>query len=115
MRRPSGRGFVHVRDDEERSGKLLGAIVVGAVVAAGIAVLFRRDEEGHRPIDPALRAARRGAGRAMKRGRKLIDELPVDQARDLMEDARARVSRAVDDEVRSLRRAMRRRRKQLGL
>ena len=115
MRRSSGRGFVHVRDDEERSGKLLGAIVLGAVVAAGIALLFRRDEEGHRPIDPALRAARRGARNAMKRGRQLVNELPVDEARDLVEDARARVSRAVDDEVRALRRAMRRRRKQLGI
>ena len=107
---------------------------MGVALGAGITFMLRRGPSGRRPIAPALenagrglkwagkgawKAGDRGAKWAREQGEDLWDRVPrdeirrsmgraVDSARDSMEDM-------VESELRSLRKAIRRRRKQLGL
>jgi hypothetical protein len=115
------------------------------VVGAGVALLFRRGPSGARPVIPALRGAGAGlmwAGRraakygakgarwTADRGEDLWDALPRDRiersvrdhlgsAREAIGDhlgsAREAIDDVVESELRDLQKAIRRRRKQLGL
>jgi hypothetical protein len=107
---------------------------MGVALGAGITFMLRRGPSGRRPIAPALegagrglkwagsnawKAGSRGARWAGEQGEELWDRVPrddirrgmgraVDSARDTMEDL-------VESELRSMRKALRRKRKQLGL
>jgi hypothetical protein len=100
------------------------------VVGVGATALLRRGPRGHRPIGPIMKGAGRGAawaGRHGARGAKWAAERGVDaweripreeiQERlgEYMESARESVADVVESELRDLRKAIRRRRKQLGI
>jgi len=119
---------------------LLTAALMGAAIGAGLTLLFRRGPRG-RPVVPILRAAgtgaklagraglrgaawagdrgARGARWAADRGAELWDRVPVDemqeQVQDYLESAREAISDAVSEELRDLRKAIRRQRKRLGV
>lgn len=93
-------------------------------------LLFRRGPRGYRPIGPMLRASGRGlrtAGAASargaqwlgERGEELWDRIPRDEIVDRLEGYFDTAKEAIDDavsrEVRDLRKALRRRRRKLGL
>ena len=100
--------------------------MLGAFMGAGAALLLRRGPGGHRPIEPAWRAARagakmarRGARFAWERGADAWDRIPreeiADHLRDYAESARESIDEFVHSELNDLRRAIRRRRKKLGI
>ncbi|CAA9339784.1 MAG: hypothetical protein AVDCRST_MAG40-2351, partial [uncultured Gemmatimonadaceae bacterium] len=68
---------------------------------------------------PSVRGARRGVGRAAELGAAAIEQLPGRESagavRDYLETAREKIDRAVDLELRDLRRAVRRQRKRIGV
>lgn len=140
--------------DEAREQQLdlLTAAIIGAVVGAGITLLFRTGPSGKRPIRPALELAGRGArmggmaglagarwagGRAAEgarwaapyaergwrtareKGEELIDRIPIDemteQVRDYVDHAREAINEVVSDELKDLRKAVRRQRKKIGI
>jgi hypothetical protein len=93
-------------------------------------MLFRRGPRGFRPIGPVMRATGRGlrtAGVASAkgarwlgdRGEELWDRIPREEITDRLEgyidSAREAIDDAVSHEVRDLRKAIRRRRRKLGL
>ena len=107
---------------------------MGIALGAGITFMLRRGPTGRRPIGPALegagrglkwagsrawKAGSRGAKWAGEQGEELWDRVPRDEiARGLhrgYESAKDTVDDVVESELRSLRKAIRRRRKQLGL
>jgi hypothetical protein len=107
---------------------------MGAALGAGITFMLRRGPTGRRPIGHAMSGAGRGlkwagkhawkAGRegaewAGERGEDLWEAIPRDEIRRgvsrRMDHAKDTIDDAVQAELRSLRRALRRRRKQLGL
>ncbi|HXY30364.1 MAG TPA: YtxH domain-containing protein [Gemmatimonadaceae bacterium] len=120
------------RHDDETSDRvdLLTALALGIAVGAGVALLFRRGPSGDRPADALLAATRRGAERARRSFRRgarwaaehaetlrngaKADDLK-DQVGDYMRNARETIDDAVSHELRELRRAIRRRRKRLGV
>jgi hypothetical protein len=139
-------------EDREHQLDLLTAAVIGAVVGAGITLLFRRGPSGRRPIRPALELAGRGArvggtaglagakwagGRAAEGARwaapyaergwrtareksgEMIDRIPFDemteQVRDYVDHAREAINDVVSDELKDLRKAVRRQRKKIGI
>lgn len=105
------RAVVHVPDTRRKDGSMMGAVVIGALVGAGVAWLLRRGPDGTRAIDPALDATGRGMRRAWRRGRAAAAELPFEDGRALAEDARDRVLDAFNRELRALRRVVRRQRR----
>lgn len=100
--------------------------MLGAFVGAGAALLLRRGPSGRRPIEPAWRAARAGAKMArrasryaLERGADAWDRIPRDEIADRLGDYAERARETIDDfvssELSDLRRAIRRRRKKLGI
>lgn len=101
---------------------LLLLTAAGVAVGVGLALavqqrrprrrLVRRARAGRRDLDRAARA-----GRA--RARRTAQSLPLDDVRDVVTEyvaaAREAIADAATAELRALRKAMRRRRKQLGL
>jgi hypothetical protein len=105
-------------------------MMVGLAVGAGITLLFRRGPKGRRPVTAVVRAAeagarraghygRRGARWAAERGETIKESLPTEEigeaigqylaaARDAIEDV-------VEQELKDLRKAIRRQRKRLGV
>src|SRR5918992_2446454 len=86
------RASVHAREDEISRDEydLLTAALLGALVGAGMTMLFRQGPRGHRPIGPVVRATGRGlrtAGVAGvsgarwlgDRGEELWDRIPRDE------------------------------------
>jgi hypothetical protein len=139
-------------EDREHQLDLLTAAIIGAVVGAGITLLFRQGPSGRRPIRPVLEMAGRGArvggmaglagarwagGRAAEgarwaapyaergwrsardKGEELIDRIPIDemaeQVRDYVDNAREAINEVVSDELKDLRKAVRRQRKKIGI
>jgi hypothetical protein len=107
---------------------------MGIALGAGITFMLRRGPSGRRPISPALegagrglkwagvnawKAGSRGAKWAGEQGEELWERVPRDEIRRGVrhgyEAAKESVDDVVESELRSLRRAIRRRRKQLGL
>lgn len=139
-------------EDREQQLDLLTAAVLGAVVGAGITLLFRRGPSGRRPLRPVLDLAGRGAriggaaglagarwagGRAAEgarwaapyadrgwrstreKGDDLVDRIPFDemaeQVRDYVDHAREAINDVVSDELKDLRKAVRRQREKIGI
>jgi hypothetical protein len=107
---------------------------MGVALGAGITFMLRRGPSGRRPIAPALDGAGRGlkwAGKnAWKYGAQgarwtgdqaedLWDRIPRDEMRRgvgrAMGSARDTMENMVESELRSMRKALRRKRKQLGI
>lgn len=95
-------------------------------MGASAALLLRRGPSGSRPLVMGVRGVARGAqagykgARRMVGGREsLLDRIPLDSVKEHVEDylgrARERIDDAVEGELRSLRRAIRRQRKRVGL
>jgi hypothetical protein len=126
--RASGRGHdpADVRDEFD----LLTAMVLGVAVGVGATLLLRRGPSGRRPAAVVARAAGKGARQAgeyglegarwaAKRGADLVDRVPVDEIGEelgsYLASARDAINEAVAEEVRDLRKAIRRKRKQIGV
>jgi len=114
----------------EEQYDLLTAALIGLFVGVGATALLRRGPRGHRPIGPIVRGAGRGAMWAGKqgargarwaadRGEELWDRVPTEEIQERMqeylESARDSIGEVVETELRDLRKAIRRRRKQLGV
>jgi hypothetical protein len=129
-----GRGSGTGRRSREGTSRedydLLIAMTLGAAVGAGITLLVRRGPEGRSPAYTAARAARRGAAKAgrygakgarqvRRRGAEMIDNLPLEEIGEslgsYLESARETIDDAVARELKSLRKAVRRQRKRLGV
>jgi hypothetical protein len=117
-------------DSREEQYDLLTAALIGLFVGVGATALLRRGPRGHRPIAPIMRGAGRGvmwAGRqgargarwAAERGEEMWDRVPREEIQERMqeylESARDSIGETVEHELRDLRKAIRRRRKQLGI
>ena len=100
--------------------------MLGMFIGAGAALLLRRGPSGRRPIEPAWRVARagarmarRGARFAMEHGADAWDKIPRDEIADRLHDYAESARESIDDFVHSelddLRRAIRRRRKKMGI
>jgi hypothetical protein len=104
--------------------------LLGALVGAGMTMLFRRGPKGFRPIGPVMRmtgqglrtagvASAKGARWLGERGEELWDRIPREEIAEKVEgyldSAREAIDDAVSHEVRDLRKAIRRRRRKLGL
>lgn len=126
------RASVRAKDEEIARDEydLLTAALLGALVGAGMTMLFRRGPRGYRPIGPMMRVTGRGlrtAGVASakgakwlgERGEELWDRIPreeiVDRVEGYLDTAREAIDDAVSHEVGDLRKAIRRRRRKLGL
>ena len=103
---------------------------MGIALGAGITYMLRRGPSGRRPIMPALEGAGRGlkwaganawkygshgAKWAGEQGEELWDRVPRDDIRRGMVSARDTMEDMVESELRSMRKALRRKRKQLGI
>jgi hypothetical protein len=107
---------------------------MGMALGAGITFMLRRGPSGRRPIGPTLegagrglkwagkhawKAGSRGAKWAGDQGEELWDRVPRKEIRrgvgNAMHSARDAMEDMVESELRSMRKALRRRRKQLGL
>ena len=109
---------------------LLTAALLGVLIGAGTALLLRSGPKGRRPIARVASAAgtgavyagrygKRGAQWAARRGGELWDRIPFEdigeQVGEYLESAREAIDEAVSEELADLRKAIRRRRKKLGL
>ena len=113
---------------------LLTAALIGVTIGAGLTYMLRRSASGQRPLTPMLRELGRGAAwtgrRAVKygtvgarwaadRGDALWERIPRDEIREHVSDYLTRAREAIDDavenELKDLRRAVRRQRKRLGI
>ena len=105
---------------------LLTAALLGVVVGASATLLLRRGPSGSRPVVPILKAAgvgarwagrhgARGARWAAEKGEDLWDQVPRDDIREYLDDARSRIQRTVEDELADLRKSIRRQRRKLGI
>lgn len=114
----------------EEQYDLLTAALIGLFVGVGATALLSRGPRGHRPITPIVRGAGRGAVWAGKqgvrgakwaadRGEDLWDRVPAEEiqerVQEYVESARDSIGEVVEHELRDLRKAIRRRRKQLGI
>lgn len=105
-------------------------MALGAALGVGLTLLVRRGPEGRSPAYTAARAAGRsavkagrygakGARRVRRRGAEMLDNLPFEEIGEslgsYLEAARQTIDDAVAREVKSLRRAVRRQRKRLGV
>ena len=94
---------------------LVTAALIGLAVGVSATLLLRRGPRGVRPIGPVVRAAaragQRGARWVRDRGEDAWDRVPHDEIADQVQDyarsARKAIDRAVHDELRTLRRALR--------
>jgi signal transduction histidine kinase len=94
---------------------LVTAALIGVAVGVSATLLLRRGPRGVRPIGPVMRAAARasqqGARWVRDRGEEVWDRVPHDEITDQVQDyarsARKAIDRAVHDELRTLRRALR--------
>jgi gas vesicle protein len=113
-------------DSREKQYDLLTAALLGAAIGAGTTLLLRRGPTGRRPISPAWRAARagarmagRGARVAWERGVDAWDRIPREEIQERLgeyvDTARDAIDHVVESELRDLRKAIRRRRRKLGL
>src|SRR4051812_26868098 len=135
---PASRGRPRVRasadrdadDSHEKQYDLLTAALLGAAIGAGTTLLLRRGPSGKRPISPAWRIARdgaragarmagRGARVAWERGADAWERVPREQIQSRMHEyfdsARDAIDHVVESELNDLRKAIRRRRRKLGL
>ena len=124
--RGSARGATIARESRESQYDLLTAALLGLAIGAGTTLLLRRGPSGGRPIGPAWRAARAGARLAghgariaWDRGAELWDRVPREEIeekfRDYFDSARESIDDYVSSELKDIRRAIRRRRKSLGI
>jgi hypothetical protein len=94
--------------------ELVAVALIGAAVGAAAALMAAGPTR--RPI---VRSAKRGVRRSAALGTAALDALPaVDAAgavREYLETARGAIDRVVDEELRDLRRAVRRQRKRIGV
>jgi hypothetical protein len=94
--------------------ELVAVALIGAAVGAAAALMAAGPTR--RPI---VRSAKRGARRSAALGAAALDTLPGREAagavREYLETARGAIDRAVDEELRDLRRAVRRQRKRIGV
>ncbi|HEU4642907.1 MAG TPA: hypothetical protein VFS44_10680 [Gemmatimonadaceae bacterium] len=121
---------------------LLTALLMGVAVGSMVTLLFRRGPSGRRPAAAAMRVAGTGAAVAGRygargarwarqhaergaewmgeRGQELADRVPdmedvVDEVRDYLSYAREAINDTVSDELKDLRKAIRRQRKRIGI
>jgi hypothetical protein len=124
--RESGRDVGDGNERREQQYDLLTAALLGLAIGAGTTLLLRTGPSGRRPISPAWRAARtgakwagRGARFAWDRGVDAWERVPRDEieekVRDYVDSARDSIEEFVQSELKGLRRAIRRRRKSLGI
>ena len=124
--RGSGGGRDGAAESHDKQYDLLTAALLGAALGAGTTLLLRQGPSGRRPISPAWRVARagarlagRGARVAFERGADAWERLPREEigerVRDYFETARDTIDHAVESELQDLRKAIRRRRRKLGL
>lgn len=114
----------------EEQYDLLTAALIGLFLGVGATALLRRGPRGHRPIAPIVRGAGkgavwagkqgvRGARWAAEQGEELWDKVPAEEMQERMQEymaaARESVGEVLEHELRDLRKAIRRRRKQLGI
>lgn len=114
----------------ELPANLLVAIGVGLAIGAGVALAVRERSRRQRPLARLERAARRrlkdanrvgerGAKWAARHGDALRDRVPVDELKEsvaaYLAAARQTIDDAVSAELRDLRKAVRHRRKRLGV
>lgn len=121
--------------DHERD--LLTAALIGLAVGVTATFLIRRGPSGRRPLVAGMAMAGEGArwarkhgiprGRRMmkqarrkiERGRDMIEDMPVDEWKDqiggYVETLKGAIEDAVNDELRDLRKAVRRKRRQFGV
>ncbi|MES2176438.1 MAG: hypothetical protein V4550_01125 [Gemmatimonadota bacterium] len=117
-------------DTREAQYDLLTAALIGAAIGATATLLIRRGPSGERPLLPVLRGAGRagksafragaaGAAWAREHGGELIDRIPADEiesnVRETVGAARDRIDGFMRNELRDLRRALRRQRKNFGI
>jgi hypothetical protein len=108
----------------------LTAALLGAAIGAGTTLLLRRGPSGRRPLAPAWRMARdgarrgaqlasRGARAAWERGNDAWDRIPRDAIQERLSEyfdsARDTIEHVVESELKDLRKAIRRRRRKMGL
>ncbi|MGZ8492433.1 MAG: hypothetical protein ACXWZS_09550 [Gemmatirosa sp.] len=94
--------------DDRPQTDLLIAALLGAAVGAGVGLLAARAMADEEPaVLRTARRVRRSAGRALHDAPSAVG--------NLASDARRAVEEAVERELREMRRAMRRRRRELGL
>jgi hypothetical protein len=105
-------------------------MALGLAVGAGIALLLRRGPRGKRPVSAVIRAAeagarqagrygRQGARWAAERGEALKESLPTEEIGEAigsyLASARDAIEDVVEQELKDLRKAIRRQRKRLGV
>jgi hypothetical protein len=124
--RESGRGGAHTSEPREAQYDLLTAALLGLAIGAGTTLLFRAGPSGRRPISPAWGVAKKGA-RMAGRGARVAwghgvdawERIPREAIEEKMHDyfdaARDQIDGFVESELKDLRRAIRRRRKKLGI
>jgi len=120
---------------------LMTAAVIGVAAGVALTLLVRSGSRKRHPLRARLDAARRGLGhmglpgmddartfgrraakqarRGMKRGRKWMEDLPVEeygeQIRDYLDAAKNAIEDTVNDEIRDFRKTMRRERRRMGI
>ena len=130
LRRGRKSGVLRRRGRNDQSADLLLAIGVGLALGAGLALVARERARRRRPMARFERLARRGVQEArrlrdrgtkwaVEHGEALRDGVPVsdigDSVADYLETARQSIDDAVNREIRDLRKAIRRKRKRLGV
>ena len=124
--RASARDDAGSGEPREAQYDLLTAALLGVAIGAGTTLLLRTGPSGRRPIAPAWRMARsgarmagRGARVAWDRGVDAWESLPreeiAEKVRDYFDAARDTIDDFVESELNDLRKAIRRRRKKLGI
>lgn len=124
--RESARGDADTSDSREAQYDLLTAALLGLAIGAGTTMLFRTGPSGRRPISPAWRVAKTGARWAGRGARVAWDhgvdaweriprEAIEEKVRDYFDAARDHIDDFVESELKDLRKAIRRRRKKLGI
>ena len=113
-RESGGREAVRAAVKGERID-LLAAALLGAAVGAAAALIA--SGSSRRP--PIVRGVQRGARRAGALGTAAIERIPGREAagavREYIDTARGAIDDAVEQELRELRRAVRRQRKRIGV
>jgi hypothetical protein len=122
-------GRARLAESHEAEYDLLTAALLGVALGAGVTYLLRTGPSG-RPITPALRGAKqglrwmgthasdlgsRGAKWAASTGEELWDRVPRDEIEKGVREQLGSLEDFVDAEVRALRKAVRRRRRALGI
>lgn len=123
-------GVLRRRAKSDPSADLLLAIGVGLAVGAGLALVARERARRGRPMARLERFTRRGVKQAKRmrdrgvkwasdQGDAMRDNVPVseigDSVSEYLETARQAIDDVVTREIRELRKAIRRKRKRLGV